>query len=134
MTALPWPTITTWIPEQDDGGAVISATIETFKAAGYTDIDIQRGAYLIGTRPAAQPPAPPWWEIATPGAELAVVGDPTPVYLGPGGAAWTRAPLRPGAAGIQFWGWSGEWIRILKDSPPLFAAGLWVRAGDVRLG
>lgn len=103
-------------------------------AEGLTEYRSMPMVYHEWSTPEQQPPPRPWWETASPGAALTVTGSPTAVYTAPGGPAWTRAPLPAGAAGIQFWGYSGEWIRILQDRPPTFPGGLWVRAGDVRLG
>ena len=135
-SAFPWPWAECWIPGADSSerAAVVAATLDQLRLGGYTEIEVRPGVLVRAARPAAPPPPRPWWELAEPGAALDIVADPCAVYVAAAGAAWTRAPLRPGADGIKFWGWApGEWVRVLKDSPPTFPGGLWVRAGDVRL-
>lgn len=79
------------------------------------------------------PPAPPWWQTAPAGAAVTTTRAGVPVYLSPGGADWGRPGLPLDAGGLQIWGSDGEWARVLRDSPPRYPTGLWVRASDLRM-
>lgn len=134
-SAFPWPWAECWIPGADSSerAAVVAATLDQLRLGGYTEIEVRPGVLVRAARPVAPPPPRPWWELAEPGTAVTTTRAGVPVYLSPGGADWGRPGLPLDAGGLQIWGSEGEWVRVLRDSPPRYPTGLWVRASDLRL-